>query len=63
MDLLDYLINKEDFEVDAEGFLPLSSKPGLGVVVDEAAVRTAAAAGHDWKDREWTLNDGTPTTW
>ena len=60
---LDYVINKDDFEVDAEGYLALLPKPGLGIVVDEAAVRKAAASGHDWKDREWELPDGTPTTW
>jgi hypothetical protein len=36
---------------------------GLGVEIDEAAVRRAAAAGHSWRDREWRLPDGTPTTW
>jgi hypothetical protein len=32
---------------------------GLGVEIDEAAVRRAAAAGHSWRDREWRLPDGT----
>lgn len=63
MDLLDYVVNKEDFEVDKDGYIAVLPKPGLGIVVDEAAVRKAAAAGHSWKDREWELPDGTPTTW
>ena len=63
MDLLDYVANKDAFDVDAEGYIKTLSSPGLGVVVDEAAVREAAKRGHDWSDREWTLPDGAPTTW
>eukprot|EP01047_Picozoa_sp_COSAG01_P022641 COSAG01_NODE_1351_length_10617_cov_4.243392_8_plen_54_part_00 len=40
-----------------------AQRQGLGVEIDEAAVRRAAAAGHSWRDREWCLPDGTPTTW
>eukprot|EP00930_Biecheleria_cincta_P052909 TRINITY_DN38208_c0_g1_i1.p1 TRINITY_DN38208_c0_g1~~TRINITY_DN38208_c0_g1_i1.p1 ORF type:complete len:123 (-),score=22.45 TRINITY_DN38208_c0_g1_i1:131-469(-) len=63
VDLLDYVLNKEDFEVDSEGYIHLLRKPGLGLVIDEERVRKEAAKGHDWKDREWTLADGCPTTW
>ena len=63
MDLLDYVKNKEMLDVDDEGYIKTPMAPGLGIEVDEAAVRKAAAAGHDWKDREWELDDGTPTTW
>ena len=49
--------------VDAEGYVATLAGPGLGVDIDEAAVRAAAVAGHAWADREWTLPDGTPTTW
>lgn len=62
-DLLDYVINKEDFDVDSEGHMALLPKPGLGVVMDEAKVRAAGNKGHSWRDREWTLPDGCPTTW
>ena len=61
--LLDYVENKACFDVDAEGYVALLSGPGLGVVIDEAKVRAAAKVGHAWRDREWTLRDGTPTTW
>lgn len=61
--LLDYIENKSCFDVDAEGYVALLSGPGLGVVVDEAKVRAAAKVGHAWRDREWALRDGTPTTW
>jgi galactonate dehydratase len=63
MDLLDYVVNKDMLDVDEEGFIKTPMAPGLGIEVDEAAVRRAAAAGHDWKAREWELDDGTPTTW
>ena len=63
MDLLDYVKNKEVFDVDAEGYIRTPPGPGLGLEIDEAAVRAAAKRGHDWRDREWCLPDGTPTTW
>jgi len=63
VDLLDYVVNKDDFKVDDEGYMPLLTKPGLGVVLDEDKIRKMAAKGHSWKDREWELPDGTPTTW
>ena len=63
MDLLDYLVDPSVFDVDAEGYVPRLDRPGLGIEMDEGKVRTAAAAGHSWGDREWELPDGTPTTW
>ena len=51
------------FTVDEEGFMALPSLPGLGIEVDEERVRANAIKGHDWKDRAWQLEDGTPTTW
>ena len=61
--LLAYVKNKEAFDVDAEGYVGLLRGPGLGIVIDEDKVREAAAVGHTWRDREWALPDGTPTTW
>mmetsp|Transcript_171166 Transcript_171166/g.416188 ORF Transcript_171166/g.416188 Transcript_171166/m.416188 type:complete len:407 (-) Transcript_171166:200-1420(-) len=63
VDLLDYVSNKEDFDVDSEGYVPLPQRPGLGIVIDEERVRKEAVGGHSWKEREWTLADGCPTTW
>jgi galactonate dehydratase len=62
-DLLDYVVNKEVFAVGDDGHLGLPMGTGLGVVIDEAKVRAAAVRGHAWRDREWELSDGTPTTW
>ena len=61
--LLGYLNNPEVFDVDVDGYVQLLSGPGLGVDINEAAVRNAAKRGHQWRDREWVLQDGTPTTW
>ena len=63
-DLLDYIKNKADFDVDAEGHIKLLSRPGLGVEIDEERVRREhAAGGADWSDTKWSLSDGCPTTW
>lgn len=62
-DLLDYVENREFFDVDEEGFIALPDRPGLGVAIDEQAVRAAAKKGHQWRDRVWLLRDGAPTKW
>ncbi|MCB0324406.1 MAG: galactonate dehydratase [Bdellovibrionales bacterium] len=62
-DLLDYVVNREVFDVDAEGYIALPQTPGLGVEIDETAVRNAAKKGHRWRDRVWLLPDGAPTKW
>lgn len=62
-DLLDYITNREVFDVDKEGYMALPTKPGLGLEIDEPAVRAAAKRGHGWKDRVWLLADGAPTKW
>ena len=61
--LLGYLKNPSVFDVDKDGYVALISGAGLGVDVDEDAVRAASKIGHKWRDRAWTLEDGTPTTW
>ena len=63
-DLLDYVKNKGDFDVDEDGHIKLLSRPGLGVEIDEERVRREhAAGGADWSDTKWSLPDGCPTTW
>eukprot|EP00295_Goniomonas_pacifica_P001015 CAMPEP_0175805204 /NCGR_PEP_ID=MMETSP0107_2-20121207/530_1 /TAXON_ID=195067 ORGANISM="Goniomonas pacifica, Strain CCMP1869" /NCGR_SAMPLE_ID=MMETSP0107_2 /ASSEMBLY_ACC=CAM_ASM_000203 /LENGTH=342 /DNA_ID=CAMNT_0017116607 /DNA_START=1 /DNA_END=1029 /DNA_ORIENTATION=- len=62
-DLLDYLENKDALTVGPDGCVARLDGPGLGLVMNEDAIRRAAAKGHDWQDREWVLADGTPTTW
>ena len=42
MDLLDYVANPECFDVDEEGYIRALQGPGLGLEINEAAVRKAA---------------------
>lgn len=64
VDLLDYVKNKSDFDVDEEGHMKLLSLPGLGVEIDEERVRKEhKAGGADWADTKWFLPDGCPTNW
>ena len=46
-----------------EGALAIPAGPGLGVDIDEAAVRTAAATPHRWRNPVWRHADGTFAEW
>lgn len=61
-DLLTYLKNKDVFAV-AEGHVSIPNAPGLGVIVDEDAVRAAAGEGHAWRNPLWRNPDGGVTEW
>ncbi len=61
-DLLDYLADPSVFAY-ADGFVTLPTAPGLGITIDEAAVRQAATAGHDWHNPIWRLADGSIAEW
>ncbi|MEC3879179.1 galactonate dehydratase [Parapedobacter sp. 10938] len=61
-DLLDYVANPEDFSVK-DGYIQLFQRPGLGVEIDEQAVRRAQAVGHQWKNPIWRLKDGSLAEW
>ncbi len=61
-DLLDYVVNKEDFAIN-DGYIKPLPKPGLGVEVDEAKVKEMAALGCDWKSPVWRHEDGTIAEW
>ena len=62
-DVLNYVVNKDVFQIDADGMVALPTRPGLGVEIDEEHVRAEAEKGHNWRDRSWFLPDGTPTRW
>lgn len=59
---LDYLLDIEPFKM-VNGFIARPTGPGLGIEVDELAVRTAAKTGHEWKTPIWRLPDGSLTEW
>ena len=61
-DLLDYLADPAVFQFK-DGFVPLLTKPGLGIEINEAKVREAAKTGHNWKSPLWRLPDGSVTEW
>jgi galactonate dehydratase len=61
-ELLDYVVNKEDFALDGGYIRPLP-KPGLGVVIDEEKVRALSLDAPDWRNPLWRLRDGTVAEW
>lgn len=62
VELLDYVANKEMFAL-REGYIALPSGPGLGVEIDEGAVRAAAARAVDWFNPLWRGKDGSLLEW
>lgn len=62
VELLDYVVNKEVFALQ-EGYIALPSGPGLGVEIDEGAVRAAAARAVDWSNPLWRGEDGSLLEW
>ena len=51
-----------DFNVK-DGFIELMKKPGLGIDVDEEAVRERSKSGQRWTAPEWTHRDGSLAEW
>jgi galactonate dehydratase len=61
-ELLDYVINKDDFRIDA-GFIRALPKPGLGVEVDEERIVHASRNPPDWRSPVWRHADGSVAEW
>lgn len=61
-DLRDYLVDASVFDFQ-DGFCARPTGPGLGIEVDEAAVRAAAAKGHRWRGPVWRHDDGSFAEW
>ncbi|ETK37008.1 galactonate dehydratase [Microbispora sp. ATCC PTA-5024] len=61
-DLLDYVLDPEVFRF-VDGYASRSEAPGLGVEVDEAAVRRADRTGHAWRNPVWRHDDGGLAEW
>lgn len=61
-DLLSFVTNPEVL-TPVDGFLPIPAGPGLGVDIDEAGVRAAAAEPHRWRNPVWRLADGSFAEW
>lgn len=61
-DLLDYVLDTAPFTY-TDGYVDLPSKPGLGLSINEEAVREAAKRGHRWQNPVWRNEDGTIAEW
>ena len=61
-DLLNFVTNKEALS-PVDGFLPIPAGPGLGVDIDEAAVREVARDRHHWRNPIWRQADGSFAEW
>jgi galactonate dehydratase len=61
-ELLDYVINKDDFRID-NGYIHALPKPGLGVEVDEERVIHASLNAPDWHNPVWRHADGSVAEW
>jgi galactonate dehydratase len=61
-DVMDYVLNKEDFALDG-GYIRPFTKPGLGVEVDEALIVERSQSAPDWKNPLWRHADGSVAEW
>ncbi|WP_205327770.1 galactonate dehydratase [Glycomyces sp. YM15] len=61
-DLLDYLVDPAVFAF-TDGYVQRPTGPGLGIDIDEAAVRKAAEDPHRWRNEIWRLKDGSFAEW
>ena len=61
-ELLDYVVNKEDFAI-TDGYIKPLSKPGLGIELDEEYVKEMAKNSCDWKNPIWRHEDGAIAEW
>ena len=61
-ELLDYVLDRSVFSF-TDGFIHRPTGPGLGVEIDEAAVRRAGEVGHRWRTPVWYRPDGSLAEW
>ncbi|MEG3133119.1 galactonate dehydratase [Rouxiella sp. T17] len=61
-ELLDYVINKDDFKIKDGYFYP-NNKPGLGVEINEELVKERSLTAPDWSNPLWRYTDGSVAEW
>ncbi|HVF82723.1 MAG TPA: galactonate dehydratase [Sphingomicrobium sp.] len=61
-DLLNF-VTDADVLTPTNGYLAIPQAPGLGVTIDETAVREVAKDGHRWRNPVWRHADGTFAEW
>ncbi|MCC3273027.1 galactonate dehydratase [Arthrobacter zhangbolii] len=61
-EVLDYVVDKAPFAF-INGHIERMTGPGLGIEVDEQAVRSADKRGHAWRGPVWRHSDGSFAEW
>lgn len=61
-ELMDYVLNKEDFQFH-NGYMLPPKKPGLGVDVNEELVIERSQSASDWRNPVWRHADGAVAEW
>ncbi len=61
-EVLDYVLDKQPLKF-VNGNIELLTGPGLGIDIDEDAVRAADARGHTWRSPIWRHADGALAEW
>jgi galactonate dehydratase len=61
-EVLDYVLDKSPLQF-VNGNIERLTGPGLGIEIDEAAVRSADARGHSWRSPLWRHSDGSLAEW
>jgi galactonate dehydratase len=61
-ELLDYCLDKAPLTF-VDGYVERLTAPGLGIEIDEHAVRTADKRGHAWRSPTWRHRDGSYAEW
>jgi galactonate dehydratase len=61
-DLLNFVTNPEALS-PVDGHLPIPEAPGLGITIDEAAVREVHKDRHRWRNPIWRHADGSFAEW
>ena len=61
-ELMDYVLNKEDFQFH-NGYMLPPKKPGLGVEVNEELVIENSKKAPDWRNPVWRHADGAVAEW
>ncbi|HEX7746364.1 MAG TPA: galactonate dehydratase [Micromonosporaceae bacterium] len=61
-EVLDYCLDKTPLTF-VDGYVERLTAPGLGIEIDEHAVRTADKRGHAWRSPIWRHRDGSYAEW
>ncbi|MFD2762993.1 galactonate dehydratase [Micromonospora eburnea] len=61
-EVLDYCLDKEPLTF-VDGYVERLTAPGLGIEIDETAVRVADKRGHAWRSPTWRHRDGSYAEW